>query len=46
MSPRPSPEPSTTSKKIFVTKHRKGQVVDNVQRCLLYFSLSGSISGL
>lgn len=27
---------STTSKKIFVIRDRKGQVVDNVQRCLLY----------
>lgn len=31
--------------KVFVFKDRKGQVVDNVQRCLLYFLLGDCISG-
>lgn len=45
MPPTPSPGPSAISKKTFVMKHRKGQVVENVPRCLLYFSLGGCFSG-
>lgn len=36
---------STTSKKMFIIKDRNGQVVGNVQRCLLYCLLGDCISG-
>ena len=39
------PMEHSTSQKIFVMKDRKGQMVDNIQRCLFYFLLGDCISG-